>query len=492
MRLTAKLVLVIMLGVALLTTAHGYLIVQRQGQQLKDTMELDAAMLGRALEREVHLRWLEEGQTGVLQFLRQANQLNEEVVLRWVYLDAPPGAATHPLIPPEQLQGLGPTTLISVTRRTETGEGFLHTYYPMDVGRGAPTYLEISNSLAEVDRSVRETIYQTIGLMLAILFCGLFVTLVGVRFVGQPLEKLIEKTKRIGEGDFSQPLDLRGEDEFGQLAEALNQMCSQLAESQDRVQAETAARLAAVEQLRHVDRLKTIGRLASGVAHELGTPLNVVSGRAELIASGRLPEEDVHKSAKTIKSEADRMTATIRQLLDFARRSRPQRSPTDLRSLIQQATELLAPLAQKNRVTISFSAGDRPSVSQVDGGQIQQIVLNLLVNAMQALPDGGQVSLELQERQASPPEDAAAPQRTYYCILVKDEGVGMDQETIDHIFEPFFTTKDVGQGTGLGLSVSYGIAQEHGGWIDVTSEPGKGTCFTVFLPKETASCPEES
>ena len=153
---------------------------------------------------------------------------------------------------------------------------------------------------------------------------GLILTLFGIRFIGRPLRQLIEKTREIGQGDLTTPLPLSGSDELSELARKLNTMCVQLSASQNQVHEEAAARVEAVEQLRHADRLRTVGRLASGLAHELGTPLNVVAGRASLIHSGKLSATEITESSKTIRKEADRMTGILRQLLDFARRSPPQ------------------------------------------------------------------------------------------------------------------------------------------------------------------------
>ncbi len=218
------------------------------------------------------------------------------------------------------------------------------------------------------------------------------------------------------------------------------------------------------------------------MAHELGTPLNVVSGRAELIASGRLDESQVRESAAAIKSETDRMAAIIRQLLDFARRRSPQRNNVDLRDVAARSLELLRPLAGRRSVELSL-VKNGPVTAHVDAGQIQQVLTNLVVNAIQASPDGGKVTVALDTRTAQPPEDDASA-GTYHCIAVQDEGAGISEEDMPHLFEPFFTTKETGEGTGLGLSVSYGIVQDHGGWIDVESQPSAGSRFTVYLPRD--------
>jgi signal transduction histidine kinase len=232
--------------------------------------------------------------------------------------------------------------------------------------------------------------------------------------------------------------------------------------------------------------------LAAGIAHELGTPLNVVSGRAGLIASGRLTPEDVHTSALAIKSEAERITAIIRQLLDFARRNTPQRKCVDLNEVIRRTQELLQPIAEKRNCTLRIESHVSPLMMQVDAGQMQQLFTNLLVNAGEAMPQGGPVEVVICRELVTPPSRTGLGAGEYARVDVRDQGEGMAPEIIEQIFEPFFTTKPVGEGTGLGLSIAYGIVQEHGGWIDVRSEQGKGSCFSVYLPVEVGSCQDES
>ena len=320
---------------------------------------------------------------------------------------------------------------------------------------------------------------------------GLILTLFGIRFIGRPIRQLIEQTRSIGAGDLATSIPVNSNDELGELASMLNMMCAELSDSKNQVHEEAAARVEAVEQLRHADRLRTVGRLASGLAHELGTPLNVVSGRASLIRSGKLSDAEVIESAETIRKEADRMTGILRQLLDFARRSPPQTQATDLSQVLSSTIELLASLAENNHVQLQLISPHEAFPIHVDPEQFRQVVSNLVMNAVQSMPQGGVVRVELQKKQSTEmkthslgPAQALKANTTYYCLTIRDEGSGIDQENMEHIFEPFFTTKGVGEGTGLGLSISYGIIKEHDGWIDVDSVPGEGTCFFVYIPAE--------
>jgi two-component system, NtrC family, sensor kinase len=289
------------------------------------------------------------------------------------------------------------------------------------------------------------------------------------------------------------PLQLRQRDELGVLAVEINQMCERLAEAQARVAEETNQRLAASEQLRHADRLMTVGKLASGVAHELGTPLNVVSGRAKMIARGQVAGSELVENAKSIIEQAERMTNIIRQLLGFARRRKPQHRRESLRLVVEHTLALLHPMAEKSSVVFHSRLVDPEPFADIDLPLIEQALTNLVVNAIQAMPKGGTLTIVSCEEVASPPAGVPASAGRYACLHVEDTGVGMTDEQLRHAFEPFFTTKDVGSGTGLGLSVAHGIVGDHGGWLSASSEVDRGSRFSMYLPlaQETATNNEQ-
>jgi signal transduction histidine kinase len=232
--------------------------------------------------------------------------------------------------------------------------------------------------------------------------------------------------------------------------------------------------------------------MAAGIAHEIGTPLNVVSGRAELIASGMLSEDAICESARAIQSESQRITKTVRHLLDFARRSAPQRSRQNLNQLISVTNGLMEPLAARHHSELRLDLPDEQLFSDIDPSQIQQVLTNLVVNAIQTTDQNGQVTVRLESVLMTPPGNSNGEPQAFCRISVADNGCGIPEEDRERIFEPFYTTKDVGEGTGLGLSISHGIVQEHDGWITVDSELNVGSTFSVFLPasKEDPSHPQ--
>ena len=159
--------------------------------------------------------------------------------------------------------------------------------------------------------------------------------------------------------------------------------------------------------------------------------------------------------------------------------------PVDLRTVVRQTIDMIGAIAAKQKVELVFAPDAEEAVAEIDAAQIQQVLTNLAVNAIQAMPQGGQVRFSIGRRSGRSPDGGSDGPAEFYAIEIQDQGVGIPEEHMQQLFEPFFTTKEVGAGTGLGLSIAYGIVQEHGGWIDVTSRVGEGSCFTVFLPQRS-------
>ena len=243
---------------------------------------------------------------------------------------------------------------------------------------------------------------------------------------------------------------------------------------------EAELRKEALGQLRHSERLSTVGKLAAGMAHELGTPMNVILGRAGLIASGRLSAAEEKKSAVAIGAQVDRMSRIIRNVLDFSRRAGSEKTKTKLLKLGRETAELLHPLAMKGKVEIHIE-GDEIEVP-LNRSEIQQVLSNLLTNAIHAMPEGGRITVSARTETVEADLGREPTGRPFAVLRVMDEGEGIAPDVLPRIFDPFFTTKDVGQGTGLGLSVSYGIVADHGGFIEAKSRLARGTTIFVYLP----------
>jgi signal transduction histidine kinase len=264
----------------------------------------------------------------------------------------------------------------------------------------------------------------------------------------------------------------------------MNRMSRGLLEADRKLRAEEEARRQAEEELRHAERLATIGELAAGVAHELGTPLNVISGRAKVALRSPGQDRETRRVLSIIQEQTVRMTHIIQQLLHFARRTKPTRTAVDLYELVSSTLDVIGPTLKPDvRLVLQEDevSGTRTSI---DARQIEQILTNLVTNAAQAMPSGGRLSVSLSVRHVHPPAGHGGQAGEYFCLSVRDEGDGISEKDLPHVFEPFFTTKAIGEGTGLGLAVARGLVEAHGGWIAVESAIGVGTCFTVYLPRD--------
>ncbi|MFQ5611658.1 MAG: GAF domain-containing protein [Anaerolineae bacterium] len=230
-------------------------------------------------------------------------------------------------------------------------------------------------------------------------------------------------------------------------------------------------------QLIQSAKLAAVGELAAGVAHEINNPLTSIIGLARILLEDT-PHDDPHfDDVFTIDREADRARVIVRSLLDFARVSQPQRTSTNFNQLVEEAIVLVYTKSVRHRIRLEKRFADLPLIP-LDTNQIKQVVVNLLNNAIYAMPQEGTLTLSTGLRN----DGSGAGDGLAVVFQVEDTGVGIEPAIIDKIFDPFFTTKEVGQGTGLGLSVSYGIIDRHGGRIEVESEPGQGAKFTVILP----------
>ena len=472
MRLALKVVLATVLGTLAVLVVFGYLRTRREVALFDSDIRNDHSLIGTTLATCVASTWATAGSERALALVEQANAARDYLTIRWVYSEQHEGSAAHaPMFP------LGAHDRVEhrvLAPPEEHGQSFLVTHVPVRDRGVLIGAIEIAESLEVRDTYLRSSIWSTVlATASMVLVSGVVVLVFGVWLVGRPLGQLANKAIRVGQGDLSGPLTLAQRDEIGELAREVNAMCERLVEANAKTEHETLARIAALEQLRHADRLITVGRLAAGVAHELGTPLNVIGGRVKMLRRGNLQPSVVDEYLVIIAEQAERMTSIIRQLMDFARRREPKVAAADLQASACAIRRLVSPIAQKRRVEVRVTSSDAVWALG-DAVQLEQVMSNLVVNAIHACKEGGRVDISCGLR------EMGGVTRAF--IRVEDDGHGMDAATRERIFEPFFTTKDVGQGTGLGLSVAHGIVQEHGGSIEVDSQPERGSRFFVFLP----------
>jgi len=304
-----------------------------------------------------------------------------------------------------------------------------------------------------------------------------------MRRVASPLRQLVEAIDAVSKGDLSRAVLPERDDEFGRF----NDMMNYLREAREKEAKATAARVATEAHLRRAEKMATIGQMAAEIAHEVGTPLNVIGGRARTLARKATEPADVQKNAEIISTQVDRITKIIRQVLDSARKSRPTGGELDVLKTVQSTLEFVEENLRQHAIEVDVRA--EPDLRPVPGNadEIQQVCLNLIMNAIHAMPDGGKLGVELEYVIRRKEGLDLSPPSPYLMLAISDTGLGVPEADRARIFDAFFTTKELGEGTGLGLPVSHGIVKDHDGWMEVGDQPGGGAVFRVFLPLPSES-----
>jgi len=298
--------------------------------------------------------------------------------------------------------------------------------------------------------------------------------------VVKPLSRLAGAVEAIARGRMGPQtrVHLPQRDEIGSLARALNQMQDQIESATESLRAEHDERLKAERSLHLSERLAAIGQLAAGVAHDIGTALNVVQGRAQLLLEEKGLGAAQRRQLETIVGQCERISQTVRRLLGFARTTESEPRSNDMGDIVRDTLELLAPKLKPFQVRTTLP--EQPVEAVVDRKRIEELLVNLVMNAVQAMGTSGQLEIALASPVRSP-----RVQGDFALLTVADTGPGIPEEHRRHIFEPFFTTKEVGVGSGLGLAIAYKVVTDHGGSIEVESEVGNGSRFLVYLPLAT-------
>jgi two-component system NtrC family sensor kinase len=317
----------------------------------------------------------------------------------------------------------------------------------------------LTHERESMDEMLRTAMHGAIGLLALMVLLMVLLADQLARQVLRPIGRFIRYVGRIADGDFSPIAPARRyRDEFSTLAVAINRMLDELTARQ--------------QQLLQSRKMAAVGTLTSGVAHELNNPLNNISLNVETLLDDFDDTSDAQKRTllEEIFTQVQRASATVRNLLDFTRKDHPIFTPVSIRELLEASVRLVGNELALAGVEVAVAVP--PDLPRVNGNprNLEQVFLNLFLNAMEAMPDGGTLGVS-----ATSADDVVR-------IAVRDTGMGIPAEHLDQVFEPFFTTKEAGEGTGLGLSVSYSIVEKHGGRLEVESQPGEGTVFTVTLP----------
>jgi len=373
----------------------------------------------------------------------------------------------------------------SMTRDlTLYGRPFQAVYAPLQVRQQAMGILVVvlpSNYIVSTEATSRNTFSLVFSLVTAgVIVIGYLLS----QSIARPILKLRTISQAVAAGDLEQSTGLESPDEIGELASAFDTMTVRLRERTEeaaRLYAETVqrnkeladanSRLQATQaQLVQSEKLAAVGQLTAGIVHDVKNPLAVIKGLAEELREEPGLVEPVRAQLSVIRDNAARANTIVTDLLKFARQSSPEMTELDMRQSVEAAVRLTEYLARKGNVKVVVDLPSRAAVGVYDPQQIEQVLINLIQNAVQAMPGGGTLRVNL---------SLAAG---VMAIAIADTGIGIPPENLTRIFDPFFTTKPEGEGTGLGLSVSYGIVSRHGGKIGLESKVGQGSTFTILLP----------
>ena len=375
----------------------------------------------------------------------------------------------------------------AVSREIELGqEHFLMTTIRLSPSDELPVSMSVLKSLDKAYFFLGELnrVLLVIGLF-SILIGSALVYLISKSFL-RPLANLVGGVRALGTGDFAYPLETNGGDEVAEVTRTFVTMRGSLQSAQKEQQL-------LEQRLRQAHKMEAIGRLAGGVAHDFNNLLTIIRGHSDLLLDRSAPNGPERNNAEQIQKAANRAVAMTRQLLAFSRMQVLQPRVIDLNSVVSEMGKMLPRLIGEH-IEYAFLPESRLARVKADPGQIEQVVMNLAVNARDAMPGGGKLTVQIhittlneEDARRRPPMSSGE----YVLLSVADTGTGMDEKTKTHIFEPFFTTKEIGKGTGLGLATVYGIVKQSGGFIWVESAPGQGSTFEIYLPSVSDTVPKK-
>ncbi|HWU35990.1 MAG TPA: ATP-binding protein [Candidatus Acidoferrum sp.] len=348
--------------------------------------------------------------------------------------------------------------------------------------------LEILHLATRIQQRIQGAAWdQVVRLTLLSLTVAVVIFLTVQISVRRPVGELVEIALAFGRGDLSLRHNLRRRDEIGQLSSAFDQMAESLQTARAQIKAEGQNRLELERQLQQVQKLAAVGKLASEVAHEISTPLNIVSGRAEVIQKEVEPEHPLSHHATIILRQVERIGGMVRQLLDYSRPRHPAFGSVDANSTVLRILELVEPLAALRQIRLHAEVPEDLPPLLADPDQLQQVLLNLVTNSLDATPPGGEIRLAASRSEPTTPDprprvSRGRPETPYLTLMVSDTGGGMSRHNLEQIFEPFFSTKERKGGTGLGIPIAEDIVRSHRGAIEVRSAEGGGTMVLLRWP----------
>jgi signal transduction histidine kinase len=340
---------------------------------------------------------------------------------------------------------------------------------PVKLGHDRLGGIRLGFDLNPIFEDIEEVTFKAVGISSAIFLVGLAIIFIITHRMAKPIERLTLAAKRIEEGDLQHRVSIHRDDEIGSLAAAFDQMAERLLQRERELKESQVV-------LRRADRLSSLGLLTAGLAHEIRNPLVAIRTFTQLLPE-RYEDAEFREGFQGLAlKEVDRICGLINDLLSFARPSKPKVAPENINDIVDNIARILESQAKEKSVEVMQKFSDDLPKVWIDREQMKQVFMNLILNAIQAMKNGGSVVLSTR---LSAKKDTELI-REYVQVEVRDSGIGIPPENLEQIFDPFFTSKD--EGSGLGLAVSHQIVQEHGGFITVKSTVGKGTSFFVHVP----------
>lgn len=482
MRISSKLTLALSAAGLVLFGSYGLYLVRSESADLHNAVEREVRLLGRSLQVATANALRDRQLADVRETLEKLESIDPNVD---IFIFDPAGTLTAASkgSEPEPAPDLSEPDLKLQYIPPEDAERLVLTVPLMSDARTRIGTLVVVRPLADVKRDLAQT---SRGIALSVVFFAVVTWALGLffgrLFITKPLERLVAAMGRVRSGDLTYALPVSSRDEAGAVAGQFNAMVADLHEARARLEQESESRQRLQRGLERVDKLITIGQLSAGLAHEIGTPLQILHGRARALLARAHDPEGTRRNAEILVEQSERITRIVEQLLRFSRHRTTHALPMQLPAAVQSVLDLLGVEARRRGLRLTLDvAPDLPEV-EADPDQVQQIVLNLMTNAFAATPNGGSVEVRLETGAFSRADGSSARSAR---LIVRDTGCGIPAEIRERLFEPFFTTRDAEGGTGLGLSVVRAIVTEHRGAISVESELGAGATFMVDLPERS-------
>jgi signal transduction histidine kinase len=493
MKLGTKIIVLIVLTVALTMTVHGYFSIRQDEENVMRGIRLGMRGFAQAVRVALRDIYADEQNIRATQEFARAVAPRGNIHGLIVYdVEARPVAVSSSLNFPDDFPELDPMHILKLDPRpalrdkTAT-EGYVRNhrtliYYRIEPifnfrGEAVGAFLLARHGSGLV-ASIAERRNRIVATSTAlVLVLSVLVWFIVQHSIARPVQRLIERIREVGHGQWRQRIEIGGHDEVAELAREFNLMSEELQKSYQRLVAEQAEKLKLEQELRRSERLASVGQLAAGLAHEIGTPLNIISGRAEHLLRRTRSAEEITTNLHIIGSQSERIAAIVRQLLDFSRRREPVFRQVRITDILERVKDLVEHQIVNKAIRIEMAVPESLPPIRADAELLQQVFINLYTNSIYSLEPGGSIKIRVEPRNSGLHSNGSG-MRIYF----EDDGAGIAPENIGRIFDPFFTTKDIGEGSGLGLSVVFGIIKDHGGEIRAESERGKFCRFIIELP----------